>query len=139
MNLLWRLLPVIAIGLALYRVLPAAGIGARSFSRARSLTAIDAARIANSMQGELGDAMASSAPRPAPAALPASRSRARLDGWQRPYQVRKKRDLVEVISCGEDGECGTDDDIIEVVKADGSRRRIEPAPAQYRGMTPLKR
>ena len=124
MWIIWRLLPVCVLGIALWRIVPAFGSGFGSLGRGQALTSINAATIANSLQGELGKAMQPGPSRPG-GVMSAPTMRTRLDGCDRPYQINKKPGVIEVVSCGEDGRCGTTDDIIELVRDDGSRERLD--------------
>lgn len=128
MWIIWRLLPICVIGLAIWRLVPAFGSGMSSLGRGNALTSINAAKLANALQGELGAAMEERRARPSGGVMRGQSTKIQLDGWSRPYEIKQKsREVIEVVSCGADGRCGTNDDIIELVRADGSRKRIDPA------------
>jgi hypothetical protein len=135
MWIIWRLLPVIVVGIALWRVVPALGTGMRSMSRGNAITSINARRFANALQGELGQAM-QNAPPEDESLFSSFGSHGTVDAWNRPFKVRKDRDTIEVVSCGEDGRCGTPDDIIEAVRADGTRERVDSTTLKPKSKKP---
>lgn len=145
MWILWRILPLCGVAFSLWRVIPAMKAGSAGFGAAQAITSINAVNLANSMQGELGAAMGGGGGggdrplhmRKAVVVVHDQKSKVQLDGWGRPFKVSKQADQIEVVSCGEDGECGTTDDIIEVVRADGKRTRME-AGQQDRAAKPLR-
>lgn len=133
MGLLLRLLPLCVVAISLWRIIPALGEGASSLGGPKAITSLNAVSFANAVTGELGAATTK-------AEGPAYVGRSRLDGWDRPYQLRENGGTIEVVSCGEDGRCGTDDDLIEVVRSDGSRQRLDasfkkPIPREPRKST----
>lgn len=143
MGFLLRLVPLCIVGIGLWRVFPAMKVGAQGLGAAQTITSINAVNLANALQGELGEAAGAPnellhARKPDAKVVKGQKARVRLDGWDRPFQVRRTRDQIEVISCGEDGECGTYDDLIEVVRADGKRSRILSGE-QDRAPKPLPR